>query len=720
VGCWSDRDIRSISYSCFAFTVASSPPRPSGPQLDLSVDSVVRWLRSQQLDASKLNSRPFHYPKEGPGSFQKDGLVELCARDNTVAFIASMMKSRKDCFVNSVFDQKAFSIPVCSGLSGLGKTRLLDEWPTYFARAGIDGAHLGVLVMYANGHALTGADEVLSVEAAFAWRLLHRVFLEDNGAEFATFFKKRTLPANANDLALEDALHVLYAGALATKAVAEGQLLSLFVGIDEYQVLSDGDLEKLVSCLQNCKQLDNIRVYPLFAGTDWSKISIANSSKPDTKRVPLPLLLPRDAEHAIESVPEWKQRLVDEEFRRRVFYLGGMPRAVVELARSGDYDDVWTTRVQNNWNMDDKSLIKLVAWAMSGLPVKKADCPELKIWAKEKAAEGYYTTSYTWQRLADMGVCLLNELGEGEEKQLYVQVPYCVLKLASVVGKGFQGAKPEQCLLQNLHILSQHVDHRTFVTEPWQLWEVFGACFHALRINALQILGHSNCHFTWICDGAMINGCDYEVELKPVEVRATTEQLSADTGDTVNERDTNTPLPWLRGRDGIWFVLINGADGPAVDLFFCLPLANVDGVLFCGDQRKFTSANLGEQRAEDLLNAVRRQVPRCLPGGSRVVTALFSLFPSFNSEEDGLPEDSFVVSFAEHSFYHGSLAFHPASSPCIDVNRCGITKLQLLSSISARAREIMDNRPFQALGAFKDFVGDDLSAEDAERVIVYA
>ena len=684
--------------------------------MDLSVDSLLEWLQSQQLDRSKLNSRPFHYPKEGPRSSDKDGSVLLCAREETFAFISAMMKSRQNCFVNSV-DQKAFPIPVCSGLSGLGKTRLSDEWPTYFERAKIEGARMGVLVMYANGHALTGADEALSVEAAFAWRLLHRAFLLDNGAEFASFFKRRTLPANANDLALDDALHVLYAGAVATKAVAEGQLLSLFVGIDEYQVLSDDDLEKLVSCLQNCKQLDKVRVYPLFAGTDWSKMSIANSSKPDTKCVPLPLLLPRDAERAVESVPEWKERLVDEEFRRRVFYLGGMPRPVVELARSGDYKDLWRTRVKNNWKMDGQSLIKLVAWAMSGLPVKKVDCPELKIWAKEKAAEGYLTSAYTWQRLADKGVCLLNELGD----QHYVQVPYCVFKLASDIGRGFRGTKPEECLLQNLRILSEHVDRYTYATEPWQLWEVFGACFHALRINALQILGYRTCPFTWICDGAMIRGCEYEVELKPVEVRATTEKLSVNTGDTVNERDTNKQLPWFRGRDGIWFVLINGANGPAVDLFFCLPLANnVGGVLFCGDQRKFTSSNLGEHRAEELLNAVRGQVPRCLPGGSRVVTALFSLFPSFNSEEDGLPEDSFVVSSIEHSFYHGSLAFHPASSPCIDVNRCGITKLQLLSSISGRAREIMDNRPFGSLLAFKEFVGDVLSAEDAERVIVYA
>ena len=61
---------------------------------------------------------------------------------------------------------------------------------------------------------MTGADEALSVEAAFAWRLLHRAFLLDNGSEFADFFTRITLPANANDLDLGRALHVLYAGAV--------------------------------------------------------------------------------------------------------------------------------------------------------------------------------------------------------------------------------------------------------------------------------------------------------------------------------------------------------------------------------------------------------------------------------------------------------------------------------------------------------------------------
>ncbi len=292
--------------------------------------------------------------------------------------------------------------------------------------------------MYANGHALCGADEV-SAETAFAWRLLHRVFLEGNGSEFAEFFKKRTLRSNANDLTLADALNVLYAGAVAVNAVVDGEMLSVFLGVDEYQVLTVASLDKLISSLQNCKVLKNVRVYPLFAGTDWSKMSIANSSKPDTQRVPLRLLLPVDAERAIQSVPEWSRRLLSDEFRRQFFYLGGMPRAVVELARSGNFDNVWETRVRNNWILDAPSLIKLVAWAVSGLPVDVYACLKLNVWAWEKAEEGYYTNDYPWQRLADMGLYLLNECGEGDEKQSFVQVPYCVFQVYGRYHKSISG-----------------------------------------------------------------------------------------------------------------------------------------------------------------------------------------------------------------------------------------------------------------------------------------
>ncbi len=198
----------------------------------------------------------------------------------------------------------------------------------------------------------------------------------------------------------------------------------------------------------------------------------------------------------------------------------------------------------------------------------------------------------------------------------------------------------------------------------------------------------------------------------------TTDQVGPETRNLVNEADTNRLLSLFSESDEVWNVFINGANGPAVDVFFCLPLALRGGVLFCGNQRKFSSASLSGQRATELLQSIRAQVPRCLPAGSVVVAGHFIMFPSFNVDEDGLPNDSFVVSFHEHPFYHGSLAFHPASSPCIDVNGCSDTMLRQLQSIARKAENIVTNRPFASLAAFEKFCGK-LSAEDAERVIFY-
>lgn len=91
----------------------------------------------------------------------------------------------------------------------------------------------------------------------------------------------------------------------------------------------------------------------------------------------------------------------------------------------------------------------------------------------------------------------------------------------------------------------------------------------------------------------------------------------------------------MTGRSyGTGIVTVNGANGPAFGVFFCLPQHGAHGVVFCGDQRKYSSQGIGQWRATDLVQAIRDQAPRCLPEGSRVVAAVFSLFPSFNVETD--------------------------------------------------------------------------------------
>ncbi|OWY99184.1 Crinkler (CRN) [Phytophthora megakarya] len=45
-------------------------------------------------------------------------------------------------------------------------------------------------------------------------------------------------------------------------------------------------------------------------------------------------------------------------------------------------------------------------------------------------------------------------------------------------------------LAESLSDLRRYVDDTMFVTLAWQVWEIFGACFYGVRINALLVLGH--------------------------------------------------------------------------------------------------------------------------------------------------------------------------------------------------------------------------------------
>jgi hypothetical protein len=49
-------------------------------------------------------------------------------------------------------DRFQYPMVVCSGMSGLGKTRMFEEWPRLFGVAQIPKPWLGVFVAYGNGH----------------------------------------------------------------------------------------------------------------------------------------------------------------------------------------------------------------------------------------------------------------------------------------------------------------------------------------------------------------------------------------------------------------------------------------------------------------------------------------------------------------------------------------------------------------------------------------
>ena len=78
----------------------------------------------------------------------------------------------------------------------------------------------------------------------------------------------------------------------------------------------------------------SVVMLPMFAGTDWSKMSLAASaSSVSTKRVRMPLLDTEAMRKAVYGSDErMKELLLQDTFCRHLFFLGGVPRPCTEYA----------------------------------------------------------------------------------------------------------------------------------------------------------------------------------------------------------------------------------------------------------------------------------------------------------------------------------------------------------------------------------------------------
>eukprot|EP00732_Lithocolla_globosa_P006713 Lithocolla_globosa_v1_NODE_7983_length_878_cov_2.599028.p1 type:complete len:134 gc:universal NODE_7983_length_878_cov_2.599028:314-715(+) len=114
-------------------------------------------------------------------SVQQLGFV-LHDREEAENVIVQVFKRRQDTFKKRPLppDRTEYPLVVCSGMKGLGKTRMLEEWERLFECAGIPEPRMGVFVMYGNGHSPQPFEENMPIQAAFSWRLLHHLFVENN------------------------------------------------------------------------------------------------------------------------------------------------------------------------------------------------------------------------------------------------------------------------------------------------------------------------------------------------------------------------------------------------------------------------------------------------------------------------------------------------------------------------------------------------------------
>jgi hypothetical protein len=253
--------------------------------------------------------------------------------------------------------------------------------------------------------------------------------------------------------------------------------------------------------------------------------------------------------------------------------------------------------------------------------------------------------------------------------------------------------------------LKSSVDEKVYDLQPWQLWEQFGAVLHAARINAWQVLGHSQLPLKSLFPGAVVNGCERKVKLRPVEVFACQSGLQErGFGNFKVQQSGNASfvVSWLeRG-----FVVLNGDSGRGLDVFFALELVDSPGK-YCVfvDQRKRVAGSLGPCAAKTLLEKARGD----LKTGGRVgvlAAGLFNTLPNRAPGAGQLPMDSVVVSFHESAAYHGTLRFHPASTPLVSVNDDNKTALRLVfgGSVASAAviGSIIERRTSERFSAMDD------------------
>lgn len=125
--------------------------------------------------------------------------------------------------------------PVCAGISGLGKTRMLEEGGMILRDVMKLDAKLvsSVIVPYSNEYSPQPVEATLPIEASFSWRLLYRFFLANNCSySFDEWFMSR-LPVNACHLTFGKAVRTIECK-LRKKQQDTTKLLHLFLGIDDY------------------------------------------------------------------------------------------------------------------------------------------------------------------------------------------------------------------------------------------------------------------------------------------------------------------------------------------------------------------------------------------------------------------------------------------------------------------------------------------------------
>jgi hypothetical protein len=290
----------------------------------------------------------------------------------------------------------------------------------------------------------------------------------------------------------------------------------------------------LVDALEDNRAVNGLETHVGFAGTRWGPLSIGGSFVPAMRRAPLHWLSPAMMEDVIRSDDSLSVKLSSSDFRRDLFFLGGVPRPSILFAKGSETFTGAFTEVVSKWlgkdGVSDNEMLRLIATAVVGTEV----LPE--------AVSGIKGAK--WGRLCDEGLCAVLK-----NKQL--AIPYSLMRLAATGIDVSVLDAAARCLVQNLRYLTDCVDGVMFDNEAWYSSEKFGACLFAMRVNSLLSVGDTCVPFSQLCRGFVVNGCDAMVTLAPMEVHAIREELSPRFPPIVTKRGSDSRVNWVTSDGGV-------------------------------------------------------------------------------------------------------------------------------------------------------------------------
>jgi hypothetical protein len=286
-----------------------------------------------------------------------------------------------------------------------------------------------------------------------------------------------------------------------------------------------------------------------------------------------------------------------------------------------------------------------------------------------------------------------------------VTIPYpVILKISTLDSKTFHDEASKKFILC-LRELIEKVDDQLYEKPAWQIWEIFGAYFHALRINALLILGFDTVKIGELFDGSLLKVSDnIALKLRPMEVICSKEEYSEDLGPIIHDSDNiEDSRNWIE--EGL--VVLNAVSGEGIDIYFSLANKNGKHVIIT-DQRKRDSNKLGTTSITKLLSKAR--ITPNIPDAV-VYPCIFSVFayPAINMIN--IPDKSIIVTSKESEEYFASLWYHPAASPYIHIN--DTTASHLANFLTGAKKFTVAKEIVGSKRKFQDF--DDL---DRERQVI--